>query len=578
MTSEITKLEMENDSLQVDLDAMHKRLVETKRELEKLTSDTGKELRTKAIELQKETNEQRKQLVRQLTADFETQVEAVKKESRLLRRHEVAKQQQQMAALVQQTESQQIQILSLEQKYTKELEHSLHVDKVISRLSEEKEQRQLVFKSMQETSQQHIRQLEEQVEALQVKPAIHHPDALSNYHTNGSSSENIIDVAMRVSRETSKLQRASLQENETAIKNSAARVVDRPRSDCSNYYRTYNGSSMTSPTSPKRHGPDAPRPTSSQGATADLYDKSGESSMKHGGRHKSRNASPRSASVTDFSELSQSESCDSVARSPSTETFENDSSFHRNDKLRSSATLGRCKSLLGFSFFRRGDKLRRSTPEKTSSPNVNGDKWCAPISSDGAPHKSRLHSASNLNRSATQVGKGVPRSRLVEHQRRHSSRSEIERSTRSLAAYAHHRHSSSDKDSGYTNSLDTSTSDPRDGGHRLTSIHLVRHGEGQAEGQSVGSTPKTNEKWRMFVDMIVELQDKNQELTSEVSGLRHTTNAAKFSDDRMKMLEEKSLRLELENSKLRKICETLQFTLSGLNPYDKREYQFLSNT
>ena len=574
MTSEITKLEMENDSLQVDLDATHKRLVETKQELEKLTSDMGKELRTKAIELQKETNEQRKQLMHQLTADFETRVEAVKKESRLLRRHEVAKQQQQMAALVQQTETQQVQILSLEQKYTKELEHSLHVDEVISRLSEEKEQRQLVFKSMQDTSQQQIRQLEEQVESLQTKPAIRRPDALNDCHT----SENIIDVAMRVSRETSKLQRASLQENETAVNNSAARVVDRPRSDCSNYYRTYNGSSMTSPTSPKRHGPDAPLPTSSRGATANLDERSHETSMRHGGRYKGRNSSPRSASVTDFSELSQSESCDSVARSPSSETFENGTSFQRNDKLRSSATLGRCKSLLGFSFFRRGDKLRRSTPEKTSSQNVNGDKWCAPISSDGAPHKSRLHSASNQTRSATQVGKGVPRSRLVEHQRRHSSRSEIERSTRSLAAYAHHRHSSSDKDSGYTNSLDTSTSDPRDDGHRLTSIHLVRHGEGQAEGQSVGSTPKTNEKWRMFVDMIVELQDKNQELTSEVSGLRHTTNAAKFSDDRMKMLEEKSLRLELENSKLRKICETLQFTLSGLNPYDKREYQFLSNT
>ena len=569
MTSEITKLEMENESLQVDLDATHKRLAETKQELEKLTSDMGKELRTKAIELQKETNEQRKQLVHQLTDDFEKQVEAVKKESRLLRRHEVAKQQQQMAALVKQTEMQQIQILSLEEKYAKELEHSLHVDKVISSLSEEKEQRQSVFKSMQETSQQQIRQLEEQVEVLQTKSAIHHPDALNDYHTNGGSRENIVDVAMRVSRETSKLQRASLQENDTAVKVSSARV-DRPRSDCSNYYRTYNGSSMTSPTSPKRQGSDAPRPTSSQGATADIDESPHETSMGHGGRHKGRSIAPRSASVTDFPELSQSESCDSVARSPSSETFENDTSFHRNDKLRSSATLGRCKSLLGFSFFRRGDKLRRSTPEKTSSQNVNGDKWCAPISSDGAPHKSRLHSASNLSRSATQVGKGVPRSRLVEHQRRHSNRSEIERSSRSLAAYAHHRHSSSDKDSGYTNSLDTSTSEPRNDGHRLTSIDLVRRADGQM--------PKTNEKWRMFVDMIVELQDRNQELTSEISKLRHTTNAAKFCDDRMKMLEEKSLRLELENNKLRKICETLQFTLSGLNPYDKRQYQFLSNT
>lgn len=90
--------------------------------------------------------------------------------------------------------------------------------------------------------------------------------------------------------------------------------------------------------------------------------------------------------------------------------------------------------------------------------------------------------------------------------------------------------------------------------------------------------PRTNEKWKMFVDMIVELQDKNQELTAEISELRRRTNTAKFSDDRMKMLEEKSTRLEQENTKLRKICETLQFTLNGLNPYDKREYQYLSNT
>ena len=592
MVSEITKLEMENESLGVELDTTLHRLAETKQELVKLKSETGNELRTKTIELQKETNEQRKKLVQQLTDDFEKRVETVKKESRLLRRHEFAKQQQQMASLLQQTDRQQRQILSLEKKYANEQEHSSHAEKVTSILAAEKEELKLKIESIQQASQQHIKQLEQEVEVLQAKTVMPRPHSVADCHSSinsvSSSSENIMDVAMRVSRETNKLQRASLQENGSAVKNSAVHV-SRSVSDCSGCYKTRNGDALrhgivnpvTNMTSPKYNSSTLPQRTSSSAVTSNLHERLRESSARHGDKHRSSNVSQRSASVVDFPVLSESESCDSVTprRSTSSETFKTDASFHRNDKLRSSATHGRSKTLLGFSFFGRGDKLRRSMPDKSSSQNVTRDKWCVPPSSDGTPHKSRLHTASNLSRSAMQVGKSVPRPQFVEYLRRRSSRSDVEPSSRSLATFGH-RHSSSDKDSGCTNSPDTSTSEYHDEGHRLTSVHVVKQTDGQAGGQrqSVGSLPKTNEKWKMFVDMIVELQDKNQELTTEISELRRRTNTAKFSDDRMKMLEEKSVRLELENNKLRKICETLQFTLNGLNPYDKREYQYLSNT
>ena len=591
MGSQITKLEMENESLGVELDTTLHRLAEAKQELAKLKSEMGKELRTKTIELQKETNEQRKKLQLQLTDDFEKRVETIKRESRLLRRQEVAKQQHQVASLLQQADQQKRQILSLEQKYATEKENCSRAEKATASVAAEKEQLKLKMESIQQMAQQHVEQLEQEVESLRTTSEMLRPSegATNACHSSSSSvsstGENILDVAMRVSRETNKLQRASLQEHGPSAKSSAAHV-SRSVSDCSSYYRTHDGKTprdnwvnpMPSMASPKRHSSTLPQQACSVSSASDLHERSRDHSTRHGGRHRSSNGSQRSASVLDFPTVSEPESCESIQqrRSTSSETIEMDARFNRNDKHRSSATLGRSKTLLGFSFFRRGDKLRRSMPDKGSSQNATTDKWCVPPSSDVTPHKSRVHSSSNLSRSAMQVGRSVPKQQLAERVHRAGARSHLERSSRSLAALGH-RHSSSDKDSGCTNSPDTSTSEYHDEGHSLTSIHVVRPGSGQ-QRLSVGSTPRTNEKWKMFVDMIVELQDKNQQLTAEISELRRRTNTAKFADDRMRMLEEKSVRLEQENTKLRKICETLQFTLSGLNPYDKREYQYLSNT
>lgn len=85
------------------------------------------------------------------------------------------------------------------------------------------------------------------------------------------------------------------------------------------------------------------------------------------------------------------------------------------------------------------------------------------------------------------------------------------------------------------------------------------------------------DKWKAFMDKIVELQNRNQCLAVENAELKRSLKAVRASADRLDALESKNLKLEVENRKLRRICESLQMSLTGKNPYDKRLYHFYSN-
>ena len=91
------------------------------------------------------------------------------------------------------------------------------------------------------------------------------------------------------------------------------------------------------------------------------------------------------------------------------------------------------------------------------------------------------------------------------------------------------------------------------------------------------SQGSVNEKWKVFVDKIMELQNKNQTLVLENSEIKRALTSVRLSAERIDALENKNIQLEVENRKLKRICESLQMSLTGKEPYDKRLYHFYSN-
>ena len=117
----------------------------------------------------------------------------------------------------------------------------------------------------------------------------------------------------------------------------------------------------------------------------------------------------------------------------------------------------------------------------------------------------------------------------------------------------------------------------KENSHKLTSIQVTSTETRKSQFRSSTSEkmPQVGEKWKYFIDKIVELQDKNQGLIVENSDLRRTSNSQKFSSSKLSNLEERNLELEIENRKLKKIVEMLQGSVR--NPNDPREYQFYTN-
>ena len=117
----------------------------------------------------------------------------------------------------------------------------------------------------------------------------------------------------------------------------------------------------------------------------------------------------------------------------------------------------------------------------------------------------------------------------------------------------------------------------KENNHKLTSIQVTSTETRKSQFRSSTSEkmPQVGEKWKYFIDKIVELQDKNQGLIVENSDLRRASNTQKFSSAKLSNLEERNLELEIENRKLKKIVEMLQG--STRNPNDPREYQFYTN-
>ena len=80
-----------------------------------------------------------------------------------------------------------------------------------------------------------------------------------------------------------------------------------------------------------------------------------------------------------------------------------------------------------------------------------------------------------------------------------------------------------------------------------------------------------------LIQQIVKLQDQNIELAKENKELRKSMDSLKIKDVPDGPSSDKFSQLEKENRKLKMIVQTLQFSLSGKNPYDKNEYHYFTN-
>ncbi len=232
--------------------------------------------------------------------------------------------------------------------------------------------------------------------------------------------------------------------------------------------------------------------------------------------------------------------------------------------------------------FARGDRTRRSiVPMRNSLPFSRDNRM-----RQSMPEKKMVFVAPE-RRNATPSG-GKSRSSYNPPMRNSSPVSMCETNKLSQSFDGQKlKEYSSDKDSGHATSPDSPTSEHIPNGipngkesnkiaHFITSFQMVSNEtvKTRIKTTSHQSVPKMSEKWKVFVDKIIELQDKNQQLMVQNSELRKTINSVKFNVERIDRLEKMNVDLEVENKKLRKICEMLQSTN---NPYDPRTYHFYSN-
>lgn len=89
------------------------------------------------------------------------------------------------------------------------------------------------------------------------------------------------------------------------------------------------------------------------------------------------------------------------------------------------------------------------------------------------------------------------------------------------------------------------------------------------------SNGKSAEKVNQLADKLTYLQGKYQSVVADNAKLRQFLQGG--STGTLADLEKRTHELEAENRKLRLIVETLQNTLSGRNPYDDKEYHYFTN-
>ncbi|CAH1793297.1 unnamed protein product [Owenia fusiformis] len=98
----------------------------------------------------------------------------------------------------------------------------------------------------------------------------------------------------------------------------------------------------------------------------------------------------------------------------------------------------------------------------------------------------------------------------------------------------------------------------------------------KVEYNNVKKHRKGSNKWKAFVEKIMELQNRLQDLAMENNELKRAFGPNHVTLEKFNELEKRNVKLETENRRLQKIIESWQSAYGKLNPYDKREYHYFT--
>lgn len=269
------------------------------------------------------------------------------------------------------------------------------------------------------------------------------------------------------------------------------------------------------------------------------------------------------------------------------------SPFMRHDKSRITLSPSRSKSV-EVEPFSRDNRLRATMPERRTV-YVTPERR-TPVEKSASPEPEKMHYMTMPHRhSSASVVDGYHTLPLPDkHQIYASTGVAMNSPNLEKSPSFHEKWKDCGSDSGHATSPDSPESSSnfesneaqqqqegdKEKQHRRTSVEIrssetIRSQFRSTTRNSQVSGAPGGEKWKYFVDKIVDLQDKNQKLILQNSELKKLSNTKDFTSDLLRSLKERNLILEVENRKLKKIIEMLQG--GGRNPNDPREYHFYTN-
>ena len=577
MTSTVTRLEMDKEELQLEVDSLRERLSTTQTENGRLKKEADKEVARRISELEHHTQELRLQTSKELSSEYQKEYEkkvASLEEQGAELKHKISQEfAQKMSALEQQkrnaidecsrkmaaadrqkrefgsqVEEYKKQLMVLQEAYTRDKDQARHMEKLNQDLSIEKEQFKQRLQALQENSAGRIQQLELEVESARARSARiqQHNNKINNLCDPEINRDNAQYVAMRAANGHVGMERCPVGERR------GPRGGSRPTSATSSpMMRDHNQNLRRSASMrvPPGHRP----------ATVSSDPRARPTTVVTPQRRPLDSSRESVQSQRDIVRKGRRSSTSSQSSQISTSTMTENTPFIRSDKFRS--TMPERKTVYVA-------PERRPVPRRGSeTDNLKEGTSKSGYTIIEEPQTPRNGSYPSVNDCKPQ-GQGRAGNQTDSGKIREAQ-------------------SEGDKDSGRATSPDSpnSTGDqedkesPRTRQHRLTSMEIISSETIRKSFRSVTKSggPKINDRWMALVDKIVELQDKNQELIVDNSELKRTVNTSGFSSRRLDAIEKRNILLEVENRKLRQICETLQYALSGQNPYDKRIYHYLSN-
>ena len=594
-TQQLAVLKKDKEQLKQENKQLHRTLSESKRRINSLQNNSEQvaELQRDKEELLIETEQLHRelQLVRikvESVQDNTEQLEALQRDKEELIQQlntlhgQVSREKEQNISL-QRDSNDFMQRLSVQQSHwDRDKEKCLNLEREKAQLQSENQQLKCSLDSLRDCSEEHIKQLEEQVAALQDKSvAIENlNDYLTNLSTVESSTQDVIDTDL-----DAHLDFSSVKDDNHNDKSMDTRVE---RIDWKSQEVAVPQCSST-PQSARRHvdnksgslslcEPDEYTIDSSQ-----LYGNDRPTKLTYIKRNASFTASShepeRSSSNTFIDKLKsyvkpyktmQSRGNESTEikghRTPLQEVqLREDRNFVRNSRHRStvhgqsmvekSPSLKREKLKTPVTHassrpvstpFSRGHSLRQTMPERRRPPDHRSGN------SHNNSHYSLVSQDSTRSRSSSQSSCQPP------------------------ATHCYNRDYSSDLDSGLGVSAEQAagrnpTTDTKDG-HSVTSIEVVSSSQTVKSSQWQQVSVRGDKCQQALMERIRRLEEQKQAVSRENSELKKQLESLGTGPSQKRLQQ-----LEAENRKLRIIVETLQNTLSGRNPYDDKEYHYFTN-